>query len=410
MAIQQIIRSLVFPIPEGTLPNPLVYLLKDFRLIVNICIRTAIDSNTTSRGKLTKLVYKDLSKLFDINKQYICSAVEIACGIVKNYRKRLRKGLPTNKPFVKRLMLKSENQNYNLDMEFDRVSLPVRVGEWYGLKIPISDYHRGLLKEPGMELGSLTLTPTMVIITVRKIAPAPFTPTSAIALDTNECSLDGVRTDEHGMRLVSIAFEDIRRIQETHYQRRRKMQKKKSHDRRVMKRLLSKEGKREHDRVEQRLHKMTKKLVQYAERERSAIILEDLTGISRFFSSKLNRRLSSWPHRELHRQVDYKALPKAVPVIKTDPRYSSSKCAACGRIEYDAKARKSTIKSGIFRCPACGWKIGRHYNSGLNILQTALAETPMLGALRFRLDDIPGDVMNPLYEPCGAARDERMGM
>jgi len=39
-----------------------------------------------------------------------------------------------------------------------------------------------------------------------------------------------------------------------------------------------------------------------------------------------------------------------------------------------------------------------------------LAETPMLGALRFRLDDIPGDVMNPLYEPSGAARDERRGM
>jgi hypothetical protein len=170
MAFQQIVRSLVFPIPDGTLPNPLVYLLKDFRLMVNICIRKAIDGNTTSRGTLTKLVYKDLSKQFNINKKYICSAVEIACGIVKNYRTRLRKGLPTNKPFVKRLMLKSENQNYNLDMDYNRVSLPVRVGEWYGLKIPISDYHRGLLKEPGMELGSLTLTPTKVIITVRKMA------------------------------------------------------------------------------------------------------------------------------------------------------------------------------------------------------------------------------------------------
>jgi len=112
MALQQIVRSLVFPIPDGTLPDPLVYLLKDFRLMVNICIRTAIDGNTTSRGTLTKLVYKDLSKQFDINKKYIGCAVEIACGIMKNYRKCLRKGLSTNKPFVKRLMLKSTNQNY----------------------------------------------------------------------------------------------------------------------------------------------------------------------------------------------------------------------------------------------------------------------------------------------------------
>ena len=49
MSHQKVVRSLAFPIPEGSLPDRLVWLLKQFRLMANLCIRAAIDNNITSR-------------------------------------------------------------------------------------------------------------------------------------------------------------------------------------------------------------------------------------------------------------------------------------------------------------------------------------------------------------------------
>jgi len=56
----------------------------------------------------------------------------------------------------------------------------------------------------------------------------------------------------------------------------------------------------------------------------------------------------------------------------------------------------------------CGWKADRQLNAGVNILRTALTDRPGLGGVRFHLDALSGDVMNPLCEPLnGDVRGER---
>ncbi|MEK6912139.1 MAG: IS200/IS605 family accessory protein TnpB-related protein [Candidatus Thermoplasmatota archaeon] len=75
-----------------------------------------------------------------------------------------------------------------------------------------------------------------------------------------------------------------------------------SRDRRVQRILLNREGRRERNRVRQRLRRVSKVLVRAAKDRRAAIVLEDLKlhgagGRSR----RMNRRLSSWPRREIHR-------------------------------------------------------------------------------------------------------------
>src|SRR3990170_4448008 len=77
-------------------------------------------------------------------------------------------------------------------------------------------------------------------------------------------------------------------------------------------------------------------LVRAAKDWRSAIVLEDLTlhgagGRSR----RMNRRLSSWPRGELHRQIEYKAALAGVPVIKVNPAWTSKTCPMCGARRRD---------------------------------------------------------------------------
>ncbi len=111
----------------------------------------------------------------------------------------------------------------------------------------------------------------------------------------------------------------------------------------------------------------------------------------------MRRRLSSWPHRELHRQIEYKAEERGVPVIKVDPRYTSKTCPRCGEI----KQRRSRV-GRVSVCDKCGWRKDRQINAGLNICNTALAELPEamrrgLGGLRLDPDALADDAVILLY-------------
>jgi IS605 OrfB family transposase len=304
-------------------------------------------------------------------------------------------------------MLKAENQSYRLDRETGRLRIPVWRGEMaVVLQLPLSDWHRSVLSDLSWSLGSLTVVPGRVIIAVRKDAPECYEPESALAFDTNEDSLDGVFAKGEDAKLTSVSFGGVRQVQATHFRRRRRLARKKANDIRVQRMLLDHEGKRERDRVRQRLHIVSKGLVRAAKDHRSTIILEDLTlhgagGRSR----RMNRRLSSWPRREIHRQIEYKAALEGVPVIKVDPRYTSKTCPACGARRRDRVGR-------VFDC-ACGWSMDRQHNAALNILKTALASDEDLArGVWFHPDALRNDMVIPLYDlqalPEGA-REESSG-
>jgi len=294
----RVVRSLSFPALD--VPTSLLGLLAEFRLIVNKAIRIALREDIRSRVRLTRAAYRGLSEEHHVYKQYIPSAFEVALAVLKVYRRLVRRGRRTAVPFMRRLLLKAENQSYRLDRTTGRLRIPIRRGEHVDLDLPLSEWHRSFLSDPSWGLGSLTVTPQRIVVTVRKSAPEPYESTSAIALDTNEDSLDGVEADRETARLVSLPFGGVRQVQATHFRRRRRLARKKEHDRRVRRRLLAREGTRERNRVVQRLHRVSKVLVVAAKANRAAIVLENLTlsgagGRSR----RMNRRLSSWPRREI---------------------------------------------------------------------------------------------------------------
>jgi len=395
------VRSVVFYL-DGHLAPEARFMMEDFRLATNGAIRAGLQARVTARNALCKLAYKDSRKEYPgLYSQHHASAIEVAAGILKNHRRRSRAGRAVRQPYVKRLMMKAENQAYKLDRKEGVVDLPIRAGLHVKFKLVVSLYHRHYLDDEAYSLGSLTLLPDRVIVAFRRIPPKPYAPKSVLSLDTNERSLDGVFLRKGSSVAVRAQFPDVAIFQLRHHDRRRRLQKKKAHDRKTARALCKREGQREHHRVEYTLHQVANTILSFAKSKESAIVLEDLRGIRHKKSKDLNRRLSMWPRRELHRIIEYKAEEKGIPIIKVDPSYSSRRCPICGRTQHSRMGTE-------FKCE-CGWHLDRHINASINLLQTASSKG-LAGGLRFDPGAFRHDAMMILYEPAMAARSEPNGM
>jgi len=323
---EMLVKAIVFYL-DSELPSEVKFLLEDFRLAVNNAIRAGLQARVTSRNALVKIAYKDFREQHPrMYAKHLVSAFEVAGSVLKNHRKRFRKGVTYRIPYVKRLMMKAENQAYKLDRRSGVIDLPIRAGCHVELKLIVSQYHRKYLDDAALSIGSLTVLPDRAIVAFRKDAPKPFAPESVLSLDTNERSLDGVFVEGDVAKAVKADFPEVAVIQQRHHDRRRRLQKKKAHDRRTSRNLCRREGAREHHRIDYRLHQVANSVLKFAEERRSAIVLEDLKGFKSKRSKELNRRLSLWPRRKLHQIIEYKAQWKGIPVVKVDPRYSSRTC------------------------------------------------------------------------------------
>jgi putative transposase len=395
-----LVKGVVFYL-ESDLPSEAKFLLEDFRLAVNNSIRAGLQARVTSRNALCKIAYKEFRHYHPrMYSQHLVSAFEVACSILKNHRMRLRKSVTCRIPFVQRLMMKAENQAYKLDRRSGVIDLPIRAGCHVELRLIVSQYHRKYLDDMSLSLGSLTVLPDRVVVAFRKDALKPFVPESFLSLDTNERSLDGVFVEGDVAKAIKADFPEVAIIQQRHHDRRKRLQKKKAHDRRTSRNLCRREGAREHHRIDYRLHQVANSVLKFAEERRSAIVLEDLKGFKSRRSKELNRRLSLWPRRKLHQIIEYKAQWKGIPVVKVDPRYSSRTCPICRRIQDSRMGAE-------FKCK-CGWRLDRHINASINLLQTAISKG-MAGGLRFNPGAFQHDVMMILYEPAMAARSEPNG-
>jgi len=386
---------------ESDLPSDAKLLLEDFRLAVNNSIRAGLQARVTSRNALVRIAYKDFREQHPrMYAQHLVSAFEVAGNVLKNHRRSVRKGVTCRIPYVKRLLMKAENQAYKLDRRSGVIDLPIRAGYHVELRLVVSQYHRKYLDDMTLSLGSLTVLPNRIIVAFRRDAPKPFVPESVLSLDTNERSLDGVFVEGDAARAVKADFPEVAIIQQLHHDRRKRLQKKKAYDRRISRNLCRREGTRERHRIDYRLHEVANSVLRFAEERRSVIVLEDLKGMKPKRSKELNRRLSMWPRRKLHQIIEYKAQWRGIPVLKVDPRNSSRTCPICGRIQYSRMGAE-------FKCE-CGWHMDRHINASINLLQTAISRG-MAGGLRFDPGAFQHDVMMILYEPAMAARSEPNG-
>ena len=103
------------------------------------------------------------------------------------------------------------------------------------------------------------------------------------------------------------------------------------------------------------LHKVSKAIVEEAQKENAIIVIGDLYGIrAKAKGKRFNRIVSNMSYYRLTKMVEYKAMLAGIPVITTSEAYTSRTCHICG---CEGKRRSQ----GLFICPHCG-----EYNADLN--------------------------------------------
>jgi IS605 OrfB family transposase len=395
--------------------------MDDFRLLTNQCLRHALEARVTSRGALSRFAR---TQALDarLTGAIGLAAADVARSLAAGHRTRLRNGVRGRIPYVRTPFARIPAQSFHFNLETGKLRFSLRRCEWSSVTLPTSAYLRNALSQPGRRVTQVHIGLRRAVFVFAERLPEPYAPSSAVALDTNESSLDGVRIDSEGAVFVRVLFPELRAIQARHVGRRRCLGRKKAHDRRMSRRLLRREGWRERHRIRSRLHDLTRSLVDRLAADHSALILEDLKGMTTprrgrseqgkpagSRSRSLRRRLSQWPRKELHRQLTYKAQDRGVPIVWVDPYRTSRTCPRCG--EVSKHRRRVGTK---FDCVKCGWSCDRQLNAGLNLGAAALRTTAGLGGLRLDPEALPHDVVRPLYglandRPARVERMEREG-
>jgi putative transposase len=352
-------------------PNYELYsLLLAFRDLANFCLKRGLEKKISSRFRLIKEVY-DESKKFGLHTHYVLNACEVACAILKNYR-RYKKA---KEPEVKKLFMKLDNQTYKLIEKQGElfVRIPFKPRKFLYIKLKYGEYQKKFLEDKTLKLGSVIALTSRLILCFRKESNIA-EPKSKVALDINERNVTSINSNN------KTKIYDLTEVLTTHYTYylKRKRIQEKVKNRKLRKQLLKKYSGKEKRKVEWFLHNVSKKIVE--DNPNSEIIMENLKGIRntinkrklkrnkyngkmqlhRTKSKKLSRRLNFWNFRKLQKFIEYKALWNGNLVSYVNPKGTSSTCIICGR--------RSDPNGRLFECK-CGFKMNRDLLACVNILK-----------------------------------------
>jgi putative transposase len=357
-------------------PSPkILALLEDFRLMVNDCIRIALKKEVegniiTSMRRLCLASYHALAP-YPVATCYRLTAISKAAGILKTYRKSLRKNRAIRRPYARRLTL---TDCYGFRIEATRLRLTLGAYEYAYIDL----HHHTLAAIQGHTVRSVTLTATSLSIAYSKEIEET-QPSGALGIDRN---LDNVTVaysnDGSAQRFDLSKATQIRqayRLVKSHFVR---------NDVRISASVYGKYGRLQRERVGWILHNVSSSIVKEAEERRLAIVMEDLKGIRKLYrkgngqNNDYRARLNSWSYYELQRQIEYKARWKGIQVIYVAARGTSAKCSKCGSRTYPNGDR-------TVHCPECRTDVDRDVNAAKNIVAK--------GVLRFGTNGPPSEAM-----------------
>ena len=116
--------------------------------------------------------------------------------------------------------------------------------------------------------------------------------------------------------------------------------------------------------VRDRLHKVSRHIVEWSQRfEKPCIVFEDLKEMrdSIDYGTRMNRRLHHLPFRALQFYTSYKASFEGIPTAWIDPAYTSQRCPMCGHTERANRQKKR------FKCRDCGHQDHSDRGTSVNI-------------------------------------------
>ncbi|MGH3089425.1 MAG: RNA-guided endonuclease InsQ/TnpB family protein [Rubrobacteraceae bacterium] len=139
------------------------------------------------------------------------------------------------------------------------------------------------------------------------------------------------------------------------------------------KRLLRKRRRKERRMSRDTNHKISKRIVEKAQRTKSGIALEDLKGIRGRVRARRPQRsaLHGWSFHQLRSFIEYKARLAGVAVARVDPAYTSQTCPECGHV-----SRRNRPTRDWFCCESCSFAGDADFIAARNISGRAVVMQP----------------------------------
>jgi len=199
-------------------------LLEDFRDMVNFCIGKAIELNITSSFNLRKAIYEDFKGRFDYATHYCHSACRIATSILKNWKRRCRRGEASweNPPEAKRLFARLEKCLFRLDRK-GKLEITLKEGEYLTLDLILHEYQQEFLASD-RDYGEIILKEKGVFIPFKEEVEIKETK-GLLIFDTNETNLTGLLITEKDVKTIFYDLRNIYHIHRTYEEKQRRIQK-----------------------------------------------------------------------------------------------------------------------------------------------------------------------------------------
>ena len=353
-------------VKQTYIPSPEVLkFLDDFRKMINDVIRIALQENVTSRFSITSKAYQLLIR-YPYPTAYRLSACNVATGVLRNYRRELRKKPYLEKPYIKRSFVKmwvrkecvAQIIGNNLRLSLTANDhLPEDKKQF--TFIPLSSYI--LRSISGFTARSVTLTACTLSIAYSKETVVT-EPTGLIGIDRN---LNNVTTANLKGETEVYDLSEATLTKQKYYFIRSQF---KRNDDRIRKKIYGKYGRLQRNKVQQILHTASKKIITNAQAINSGIVMENLKGIRKLYRKGNGQgnfyrgRMNSWSFYELQRQIEYKAKWVGIPLIYVKPNKTSATCAVCGSEVTECVGRKVW-------CSHCMKSADRDENAALNIVK-----------------------------------------
>src|SRR5881396_2436392 len=159
----------------------ILWLLEEFRRMVNVCIAVGVEENVSSLKTLSLKSYHRLSS--DMLGYYRLGAISKATVILHNHRKAKKKNPRTRTPYARKLVLTT---CYGFKIKDGLLRLPVKPRQYTYVKLN----RHSLQVLSGLSVRSVTLTPGWVSITYSK-ETVEIKPEGYVGVDRN---LDNVTT------------------------------------------------------------------------------------------------------------------------------------------------------------------------------------------------------------------------
>jgi putative transposase len=334
-------------------------LFSAYRSMVEECLKSAMSMNITSRKRLHESIYGELRRKFGgYPSHYIYTAITLALGMYKSYRRLSRKRNDIRPPSAERLKAVLLDDTHLFWFGWGSLKIATHKGH---LTIPFKLHEHAEKFKDWYVKGSRLVKDGdeyYLHVTFKKdVEEKEYE--GLLGIDVNEKSIDLAIIKPDKVRFVKIDISETKYIRDRYFKKRQSIQRKTKG--KVKARLLAKYSKRERRRVDAILHKASKIVAEIVAEEKVKPVMENLKNIRERirYGRRMNRRLHSMPFRRVQFSIFYKSIERGYKPEYVDAKDTSKMCPICGGLNKP--------NGHIYKCRKCGFQADRHFVAAWNI-------------------------------------------